>query len=543
MTADAAPATTGPAPKARTVVTGAELAEELGVTTWHLTRGQELGVIPPRDHTRGWSAAAADTIRPKAPDLLEAIAAREALGAHRIAELWHQTAGVEATAADVREMADRDRIAVLDTYKGWPLYSVRDAERLAAEHAEELAATVAARVAWIAASRDRHEAAQYLGWKAREFTDVATARHLTPGRFDRYANADLDALAADEALTEQVTASRLIGPDQAAAALEIRRTDWDYVVAAGWIEPAEIATIKTGTYRTVDVPMYTTGAVLALRELPDVDWDAVRAVPKGKPSVLREYAHRSQTRAAIVRRFAAELADRHQVTVWAQYDGSADTWALDWDHHDGRPTRATVAQELQDDTEAAPHASRITLGTPWGEHTRWARQMLQPGASAIVDTETTSLAGLVCEIAITDSATGAPLLNTLVKPGEPVSDGARAIHGITDEELETAPGWGKVLPKVRHVTRGRTVLAYNAQFDRQTIARDTARIGKRLMHLADDDRWGCLMAARTAFHGLRRDWRLDGDHRALGDCHAARTILLDIAEGHGHQFTPADPTP
>jgi hypothetical protein len=38
-------------------------------------------------------------------------------------------------------------------------------------------------------------------------------------------------------LHARVAAVRLLGPDQAAAHLEIRRTDWDYIVTAGWITP------------------------------------------------------------------------------------------------------------------------------------------------------------------------------------------------------------------------------------------------------------------------------------------------------------------
>ncbi len=52
---------------------------------------------------------------------------------------------------------------------------------------------------------------------------------------------------------------RLLGPDQAAAHLDIRRRDWHYAVAAGWIAPKTIIHMEVGRRRTVPVPLYRTG--------------------------------------------------------------------------------------------------------------------------------------------------------------------------------------------------------------------------------------------------------------------------------------------
>ena len=49
------------------------------------------------------------------------------------------------------------------------------------------------------------------------------------------------------------------------------------------------------------------------------------------------------------------------------------------------------------------------------------------------------------EIAITDMA-GNPLMSTLVNPGIPIPDGARAIHGISDDDV--------VVGDRRHLARG-----------------------------------------------------------------------------------------
>ncbi|AOR36753.1 hypothetical protein BFF78_42000 [Streptomyces fodineus] len=51
--------------------------------------------------------------------------------------------------------------------------------------------------------------------------------------------------------------------------------------------------------------------------MPGVDWEAVRGLPKGAVSPLREYAALALTRATVVKGFAQALADRHGTTVWA----------------------------------------------------------------------------------------------------------------------------------------------------------------------------------------------------------------------------------
>ncbi|VFA91797.1 Uncharacterised protein [Nocardia farcinica] len=62
--------------------------------------------------------------------------------------------------------------------------------------------------------------------------------------------------------------------------------------------------MKAGRYRTVDVPLYRTGDVEALLERPDVDWEAVRACPKGEKSPLLEIVGGRQiTRAQAIRSF------------------------------------------------------------------------------------------------------------------------------------------------------------------------------------------------------------------------------------------------
>ncbi|NUT47091.1 MAG: 3'-5' exonuclease [Saccharothrix sp.] len=156
--------------------------------------------------------------------------------------------------------------------------------------------------------------------------------------------------------------------------------------------------------------------------------------------------------------------------------------------------------------------------------------MLEPGAAVVLDTETTGLRGAVVEIAVIDAATGAVLLDTLVNPGDvPMEPQAQAVHGITMQALADAPTWDKVVAKVRKATRGKVVLAYNAEFDRARIGEDCRRYGVKPMHLGDPTTWSCVMNRRSDYLGIHRWVALGGGHRALGDCRSARDVLIRMA--------------
>ncbi len=101
---------------------------------------------------------------------------------------------------------------------------------------------------------------------------------------------------------------------------------------------------------------------------------------------------------------------------------------------------------------------------------RWAYQLLQRADWALIDTETTSLVGLVCEIAVV-AGDSTILFHSLVNPQRPVTAEAREIHGISDEELAAAPTLPEIWPALQEALRDRTTLvAYNASFDRAATA-------------------------------------------------------------------------
>jgi hypothetical protein len=358
------------------------------------------------------------TTKTTEPAAEEASALPEELGGWQIAGLLSERLGIEVTMADIGELVDQEHLVVQRHFKGRPMYAT--AAALALDE-DLVRAVVSERLAWEAASLTRDAAAERIGWHWRDIERMGAEGRITHGKGGRYLVTDVDALAA-EADGEQYITAQTAAED----VLEVRHpADWKYVEAAGWITPATTYKREVGRHRTVTVALYRLADVRAVRDMPGVDWEAVRGLPKGAISPLREYAALAPTRAAVVKTFAQGLADRHGTTVWAWSSPYSGGWELDWERVDGGPTKQEVRRELLADPAAAPYASEITLSPAWGKVTRIARELLQPGAAVILDSETTDLPGQTVELAVIDAATGTKLMDTLVKPTEPISDGAR----------------------------------------------------------------------------------------------------------------------
>lgn len=124
-----------------------------------------------------------------------------------------------------------------------------------------------------------------------------------------------------------------------------------------------------------------------------------------------------------------------------------DRWELDWEPTEaGEPSIDQVTAAIAADPVVSHYRPEIELATEGGAAVRWARAMRVPGAAVVLDTETTDLPGAVCELAVVDAATGATLIDTLVKPQTPITLGAHWVHGISDADLVDAPPWPQVLP-------------------------------------------------------------------------------------------------
>ncbi|MCO5177634.1 MAG: 3'-5' exonuclease [Thermomicrobiales bacterium] len=175
--------------------------------------------------------------------------------------------------------------------------------------------------------------------------------------------------------------------------------------------------------------------------------------------------------------------------------------------------------------------------------TAWATAIAARNDVVFLDTETTGLDGRaeIIEIAVTDMA-GQPLLDTLVCPDNPIPNDATRIHGITNRMVVAAPKWPQVYAQLTPLIAGRTVIVYNADFDRRLVQQMNQRFR---LHMSNDD-WQCAMKQYSQFAGVWHEryggyrWhKLDaaaeafglsaGGHRALGDALACRAVVCGMA--------------
>lgn len=166
----------------------------------------------------------------------------------------------------------------------------------------------------------------------------------------------------------------------------------------------------------------------------------------------------------------------------------------------------------------------------------WAYRLLQRTDWALIDTETTALDGVVCEIGVINPD-GSILFESLVNPEYPVSRFAQLIHKISNAELAAAPTLPQVWLQLQEVLRDRTTLvAYNATFDCERLALSARRYQLPLFPQG----WECAMEAYAIFCGNWSEYHgsytwvplQQGNHRAIEDALAALECLREMAAAH-----------
>jgi DNA polymerase III subunit epsilon len=193
----------------------------------------------------------------------------------------------------------------------------------------------------------------------------------------------------------------------------------------------------------------------------------------------------------------------------------------------------------------------MMLNTDRQNAAKWAYDLLQKRNWCVLDTETTGLANddQICQIAIV-SNDGQPLLNELVRPTIAISDEASAIHGITNEQVATAPSFDQLLIPILQAVNNRDVVIYNEEFDLRMIRQSLRPYGVQLA-FPTSDRRGCRIFLNggsihcamqqfsawvgewNAYHGGYRWQRLPGgDHSAIGDCLATVLVVCNMAASY-----------
>ncbi|MEV0012880.1 3'-5' exonuclease [Streptomyces sp. NPDC047973] len=214
--------------------------------------------------------------------------------------------------------------------------------------------------------------------------------------------------------------------------------------------------------------------------------------------------------------------------------------------------------ERQRQAEEARRAEERERWDELGPVRRWARRIVaDPHLFAILDTETTGLDpdAAIVEIGITDGA-GTTLLDTLVHPGKPIPEETTAIHGISDDDVREAPSFGEVLPRITAALADRQVIIYNRAYDTGVLAYELSRHHHEqaptlpgakpdddgthhpfTLEWMDAQQWDrCAMHAYAVHVGewshYWQGWswqRLNGGHRALGDCQAVAARIREMA--------------
>ena len=506
-----------------------QASDWLGVATWQFEAAVRRELIPSADRCGHWSATVLEAAAERLVEILAQVGDHPPIGANRAAQRLGHRLDLDIDRVDVEALVERNLLAIAGCYQSWPLYDVRDLDRFADERGDVLTGIVADRQAWQAVSVGPRAASAQLEWRCDEFERVVAERGVRPGRFGRFARTDIEDLAADNDLRAQVLADRLLSPDQACEYLEIRRTDFDSLGLAGLIASTTTRWMRVDRYKKATVPLYRTGELDDLRNVPGLDWEAIRRGEKDEPSQLRDLVTGRPTRAQIIRRFVAELGDRLGVEVWAYHNAATDQCEIGWEELEpGTPSKARILEAITIDRAVAQFCADIVLSTEAGATIRWARDMLEPGVACLLDTETVDLQASVCEIAVIDVATGDTLLNSLVNPGTPISQSAFRTHGISDADVATAPIWLDVLPELLHITEKRKILAYNADYDFHIIRAECRRYGLPPGRLGDRSHWDCVMNRRSNWLRIRRWMPLDGGHRALDDCLNALDVLRSL---------------
>ncbi|MGP3979338.1 hypothetical protein ACTWQF_36085 [Streptomyces sp. 8N114] len=171
-----------------------QLSRYLGLKTWQLQRARERGLVPePDTEQKRWSKELAQTLPDRVEEILTIVGDHPGLGSEKAAEHLAQRTGLEVERADVQLLAERGVLRPVGDFRGWPLYAIEDLDALTPA---DVTTAISDRHAWIEASLSSEEAAQLLGWPVGKFEVTAERHGLTPGRFGRYARADVERLSA-----------------------------------------------------------------------------------------------------------------------------------------------------------------------------------------------------------------------------------------------------------------------------------------------------------------------------------------------------------
>jgi DNA polymerase III subunit epsilon len=129
----------------------------------------------------------------------------------------------------------------------------------------------------------------------------------------------------------------------------------------------------------------------------------------------------------------------------------------------------------------------------------------------------------------------------MINPGIPISEEARAIHGISNDDVREAPAFAQIAAEIAKAMQGAIPAAYNAPFDKAFVLTEFARAGVAVSaNLAREIEWfDPLIWARELLSDQksralgavceRLGIKLANAHRASDDAEAALQVLYNLA--------------
>jgi DNA polymerase-3 subunit epsilon len=173
--------------------------------------------------------------------------------------------------------------------------------------------------------------------------------------------------------------------------------------------------------------------------------------------------------------------------------------------------------------------------------TEFFAELMELDDFVVLDTETTGLEAdaEIVQIAMINK-TGEVLLDTYVKPTEPINElsGAFRVNGIKKRDVENAPTFAELVPKITELYRGKVLIIYNADYDTRLIVQ-SAKARKTDINLLETKEIIDAMVPYAAYVGEWSDYRgdykwqklPDGGHTALSDCQATLALIKRLASG------------
>ncbi len=206
----------------------------------------------------------------------------------------------------------------------------------------------------------------------------------------------------------------------------------------------------------------------------------------------------------------------------------------------GYISSGSVCPRCHETGGVAPHGYCPRHQAMWQRDRRismmWAGWIFQSRTALILDTETTGLDGAaeVVELSLLTMG-GDAMFDSLLRPSQPIPTEATAIHGVGDATVASAPTFPDLYHQIALLVHGRTLIVYNAAYDRRILDQTCARY--RLPSLRPGA-WHCAMVRYAAYVGQWNRLRSTycwhklggGDHSALGDCRATRELMTRMAE-------------